>query len=222
MFGQVDAFVVLDGVESKATEIDDGNPIPLAFSPDSKHVAYVGPCKGEWECIVLDGVYSKRCCSMVYRPLFSPDSRHFAYECRQILEGKSVVVLDDKEIGTYDNAGGLVFSPDSSRYAYTVLSLPGGEDYVVLDGVAGPKYSSIVNLAFSPDGKHLCYIANTGTPSYGQRELAVIDGVEGNKYNSFVGNLVFDGPNSLNAIAIQDGKAIQVHIDIEPRDAGQP
>jgi hypothetical protein len=67
-------------------------------------------------------------------------------------DGRSVVVLDGKEISTWDWAGSLVLSADGSRYAH--LARRAARNLVIVDGVERNFDVVVVGtLAFSKDGR---------------------------------------------------------------------
>ncbi len=149
----------------------DGTPKPawvqadLAFSPDSRHVAYEGPDgrilrdgrpDSDQAFIRKPGVVSPDCQQLI----FSPDSQHLAY-----LAGfPTRVVCDGKSGPTYKEGvlGKPVFAPDSRSYAHTLSQGDKiGDKWVVLwaDKKVGGPYDMVEGIAFSPDSKRIAYRA---------------------------------------------------------------
>ena len=62
----------------------------------------------------------------------SPDKKRIAYSAFK-LNGKIVVVLDDKESKEYDDVDNFIFSHDSQKFAYAAMSW--GKWRAVIDGV---------------------------------------------------------------------------------------
>lgn len=153
--------VVVDGV---------GGPIyPLVipplesrffvFSPDSKRLAFQVPKSDEAAVLIIEGEEVGIFAGAIYSVVFSPDGAH------QILtagEGKKKsVVLDGKNLGTFDNVGVPTFSPDSRRLAYVVRR--GRKWSAVFDGKKFGKFRWAWNPVVSPDSEHIAYWASDGT-----------------------------------------------------------
>lgn len=177
-------YVVVDGVPGKKgydaiTDIVASSLTWGTFSPNSKHVAYIGITYGEnprtdrkWS-VVIDGEEGDAYSSS-YFVTFSPDSKHVAY----VADG--IVFLDRVPVkGPEGIARSLpLFSPDSQHLVY-VVEQSGGKS-VVLDGVPGKQYGIVGAIAFSPDSKHLAYRAMTTNV----RWVMVVDGREESQYES--------------------------------------
>jgi hypothetical protein len=106
-------WLVVDGVERKERhydKIDGGN---LAFSPNSKRMAFVA-LRGDMQFVVVDSVEGKEYDGIAEGSLsFTPDSKRVAYWARRAKKG--MVVVDGVEGKEYDgllNGSRLVF--DSS------------------------------------------------------------------------------------------------------------
>jgi len=169
-------FVVIDGEEGDEYQTAD----KVAFSPDSRHVAYMADGG-----VYLDRVQVKSPGATVCENndiLFSPDSEHLVYVVE--LNGKQSVVVDGVPGKQYDQIDTIVFSPDSKCLAYVAKT--GDSWFVVVDGIPANAYDSIENIVFSPDSKHLAYIARVGS-GRSARRFVVLDGVEGEQHES--GNL---------------------------------
>lgn len=177
---------VIDGREGPEFDRFEGF-LPLKFSPDGKHVAYVaqwgrGP-RWKYRCI-LDGREGPEYeAKWVAGPIFSPDSKRVAYVGQR--EGKQFVVLDGKELARYDHVDGirLRFSPDSQRLAYIAYRGEGlgQKAHFVVDGQEGPERGDYIwSTFFSPDSKHAAYIAINGRwQDQAHTEQLVVDGKEG-------------------------------------------
>jgi Tol biopolymer transport system component len=204
--------VVLDGKESP--DCDGIAEMPL-FSPDSKHMAYAA-AKGWSASMILDGVTGKKY-GDIYHHVFSPDSKHLAYAAVRGLS--AFVVQDGKEGPSHllaDVDGSLmeiVFSPNSKRLAYHI-SVAGRASRVVVDGTKSALYERIEHgsLKFSSDSKHVAYWA---APFSGEWRVYV-DGLSTGKYDGalFRSELVFDGPDSLHALAQRGDQILRLDIKI--------
>jgi Tol biopolymer transport system component len=108
----------------------------------------------------------------------SPNQRRVAFAVRQ--GGKFVVVVDGKEIQTYDEVLSRPrFSPDSQRVAY--VARREGLQFMVVDGIEGKGYDPWPDMypIFSPDSKRIAYMARRRNST-----MMVIDEVEGKPYRS--------------------------------------
>ncbi len=98
----------------------------LAFSPDSRRVAYLWVRGGSFYArrftqrarrqVFLDGQPGKEYDAIaVFNLTFSPDSQHLAYDVHDIDGGRSLVVVDGQEGKHYDQvmSGSLSFSGDN-------------------------------------------------------------------------------------------------------------
>jgi len=184
----------------------------LAFSGDSRHVAYVATIDGK-DLPVVDGREGAfrgeiwggtRGGGGTLR--LNHDGTHLAFVARKGNAPAFGVVID----GTADrpnvdpNDGAPVFSRDGKRLAY--IAQDGGQRFVVLDGKPGTKYDTVYKgtLTFSLDGKRLAYVVG----KEGQRTV-VLDGVEGTPHaDILVATLRFspDGNKLAYAAQIESGK----------------
>ena len=164
-------YLVLDGVRGPTF---DGIAIgALAFSPDSRRLAYGAKREGQWRVVVdsregaaFDGVGNLA---------FSADSAHLAYAAQR---GQQWHVVVDGIVGpAFDAiaAGSFVFGGSGGRSAY--VGVRGSGYHAVVDGVVGPRFDGIGALAFSTDGAHVGYLGRTGDTA-----RAVIDGVASAPY----------------------------------------
>ena len=111
--------VVMDGIEQKAY---DGIG-SLAFSPDSKHFAYVA-ISGSQQRVVLDGSEQKLYNDILKGTLaFSPDSEHLVYGAGE--EGEEFAVLDGRERKHYQSlvtlGGGSIVFGSAKQFHYLAL-----------------------------------------------------------------------------------------------------
>ncbi len=90
------------------------------FSPDGKRFAFTA-VKGGKQLVVLDGKEGKPYEYIPDQLIFSPDSKSLAYHATTQKSTISYVVLQDKEIGPYDNAGDIAFSTDSKEIVFKAL-----------------------------------------------------------------------------------------------------
>jgi hypothetical protein len=196
----------------------DEDGVPLMFSPDSRHFAYVGllGAKELRAFVVEDGRRGNAYRDVDERSLtFSPDGRHLAYaaetgetvgqlanetsagcKVKPCPKPKWSVVVDGNEGKQYDGVGGFVYSSDSRRFAYTARL--GSKWIVVLDGKEEQSYDTALAPAFSPDGQHFAYFGWAGGKGF-----VVIDGKPGRaSYSSFPeGRIFFDSPTELHYLA---------------------
>ncbi len=152
----------------------------LAFSADSRHVAYAA--QNGLRCfVVIDGKPQKSYPGIAEGALvFCPDGTRVAYVVKKRGAPGQVVVDGERESRPYDSiiGGTLVFSPDGKHLAYGARSA--GWRYVVLDGVAQNTCDTVVNLVFSPDGRRLAYVARLS----GGKWLVVVNGKTGTLYDT--------------------------------------
>ena len=158
------------------TDYDACVPFPIAFSPDSRRVAY-GAVKGSKAFVVLDGQSGREHDAVGSAVVFSPDSKRHAYVAR---DGDKETVVVDGEAGPAlleIAPSSLSFSPDSRHVNYVGLQL-GSLPVMVMDGTPGPSYSVIGrNPVWSPDGAHLAYdVTDKG------KSFVVLDGVKGPEF----------------------------------------
>lgn len=202
------AHASIDGQEQKTY----GWVRDLAFSGDSRHVAYVATIDGK-DLPVVDGREG------AFRGEIWGGTRGGGGTLRLNHDGTGVafvarkgnapafgVVID----GAIDrpnvdpNDGAPVFSPDGKRLAY--VAQDGGQRFVVLDGKPGTKYEAVYKgtLTFSPDSKRLAYLAGKGST-----RMLVMDGVEGKPYRgAMASTLRFspDGTKFAYAAQLESGK----------------
>ncbi len=206
------ACVVIEGKESP--KYDGIAEMPL-FSPDSSRVAFAA-ARGGSTFMVLNGVEGKKYAD-IYHPVFSPDSKHLAYAAVRRLS--AFVVRDDKEgtshlLGRVDGSlMEIAFSPDSQRLAYHI-STAGKAVQVVVDNVKSQRFEFIKhgNLKFSPDSRHVAYWAATFAGTW----RVFVDGESTGNYDGpfHDSKLMFDGPDSLYALAQRGNEILRLEIKI--------
>jgi len=203
-------FVVVDGVRSGPYSFL-GKQF-FAFSPDSKHYAYLAYRGGEL-LLVADGreqvlgAHSQE--NFAYVGL-SRDGKHLAYSTRSSVGGRWAIVLDGREGKEYDGVAleSPRFSPDSRHFAYVALA--DRESWVVVvDGQEGKHYAGVAaaSLVFSPNSSHLACIAGRAG-----EQFVVVDGAEGSAYDSIVKGSLLYSPDSehLTYVALRDGRRFVV------------
>ena len=169
-FPRAGAFVICDGKPLPAWESAGTGDAPV-FSPDSRHLVYWARQKGSWFLVQAElrddewVVPREQPKGPTYEgfgdgPAFSPDGKHVA--CIAKTDGKIVMVLDGKSVGTGEEISHPLFSPDSERMAY--ISHKGKQWFIVYDGEESPPYDYLEGYrrVFSPDSKHLAYIGWRG------------------------------------------------------------
>jgi Tol biopolymer transport system component len=198
--------LIIDGIEGPLFNRIDY----FHFSPDGKHIAYSG-VSGNGTVTVCDGKEIAK-----GAVVFSPDWQHTAYLASKGWGGW-MVVHDGKE-GLRHTVGEtwrtqLFFSPDSQRLAYRT-SQAREIEFVVVDGVQSIPYRLVElgNPIFSPDSKHFAYWA---APASGKWHVFV-DRAYSEPYDEpvFGSKLVFDGPDTLHALAVRGGEMLRVEIKI--------
>ncbi len=124
----------------------------FAFSPDGKHIAFIGRPTDRTIGMMQDGKLL-RARSPMGPPVFSPDSRRLAFRSRP-RSGEQCVVCDEKPGAAYEKVELPAFSADSRQIAYAALR--GGTWTVVVGAAARGSYDEVTDIGFSPDGKVAC------------------------------------------------------------------
>lgn len=173
-------FIIIDNKQGPTFQ---GIPPEIIFSPDSKHVAYVGISPTGSHIFLLD--HKKRQAHDTITDItFSPDSRHVAYAAQK--NGRWHVVKDNKIGPAYKKVGDLTFSPDSRHLAYTAhkatraVIVKDGEE---IEAAAG----FLARPMFAPDSSQFAYILLDPEE---QELFIIIDGQQGPACKK-LGNIVF-------------------------------
>ncbi len=146
----------------------------LAFSPDSKRLAYAASRGASWR-LVVDGREGPPF-SAIGAVVFSTDSKRVAYIAQR---GRAWHVVIDGAIGpAFDAlvAGSLTFSGDGTRVAY--VGERGGKHHAIIDGVVGRPFAAMRPIQFSADSAHVGYLARVSDDA----SVAVVDGVVGSAF----------------------------------------
>jgi hypothetical protein len=191
--GQRDSGVfVCDGVESPVDRAWS-----IAFSSDSKHVAYIGP----GNALMLDGKMVKTG-GVCWEPVFSPDGRHLA--CRMSSGAKAYALCDGAKDQGFDEVHNIVFCPNSTGLAYTASE--GEAQFVIWSGGKLGPYKETGAPVFSPDGNCLAFKACLN------KWFVVHKGKKGPDFDA-VGDPVFSIGGGRLAYAAVQGKASWVICD---------
>ena len=164
-------YIVLDGKRGRTY---DGISIgALAFSADSRHLAYAARRGDHWRIVVdgreqqpFDGIGALR---------YSPDSAHLVYAAQR---GRRWHVVVDAKVGpAFDALLGDSLLFGGVRFAYA--GSRGTGYHAVVDGAVGPRFDGIAGLTFSEGGAHVGYLGRRGALAF-----AVIDGVTSAGYTA--------------------------------------
>ncbi len=175
----------------------------IAFSPDSKRIAYRALAKDKWTVVVND----KKCeaFNSVRTIVFSPDGKRMAYAACDD-EGWRIV-CDGKKGPAFSEVGDPVFSADSKHMTYRVLK--DGEARVICDGKETPPIGAVIWVGFSPDSKHLAFAAERGKDKF-----IVCDGLEGPAHERMiVPERPADKEGKLRTVVIDKAEASLVEVD---------
>jgi Tol biopolymer transport system component len=190
----------------------------LAFSPDSKHLAYAAKRNGKWVMVVDNKEGAEYDSIGLGSPAFSPDGKRMVYSA--LKSDKWSVVVDGQEGPGFETIFNPSFSPDGKHIAYVAWKKGLGRDWsLVVDGQPGAEHWAISNWAFSPDVKHLAYSAQMsevhnpyGDPYMGGKWSIFFDGQAGAEYSMILPHtLVFDSNGTLEFLAVQkEGSSIGI------------
>jgi hypothetical protein len=184
-------YIVLDGQRGRTY---DGIGIgALAFSADSRHLAYAARRGSHWRVVIdgregppFDGIASV---------FYSADSAHVAYAA---LRGRSWhVVVDGKTGPAFDALLGDSLQFGGARFAYVATRATAY--HAVVDGVVGPRFDGIAGLTFSAAGAHVGYLGRRGNQAF-----AVIDGVTSAGYTA-IDSFAIAGNGRSGYIALDRG-----------------
>ncbi len=166
-------FVVINGKEGPKFDVGITNDIGIVFSPDSKHVAYVGINDKDSVIFVKD---NKKIDSFkqIKQVKFSPDSNHLAYSAMK--DDGWVVVLDNKSGQTYIMVDNLMFSPDSTQLVY--MAQKSRRSIIVINNKEISEGIGVLFPSFSPHKGRFAYIIAEKNNKFcyvldGEKELLV-------------------------------------------------
>jgi len=180
----------------------------LAFSPDSKHLAYAAKRGGKW-VMVVDGQEGEGY-NQVASPVFSFDGKRVAYSAGRYLSKESGwrVVVDGQEGPLFFETFPAVFSPDGKHLAYGAKK---AQWAVVVDGKVISAPGELGNWALSPDGNHLAYATKTrqgfslAGPFGGGGWSVFLDGKPGSEFTVIIpGTLHFGIDGALEFLAARE------------------
>ena len=132
----------------------------LTFSLDGNHFAYEAS-EEDKHFVVLDGKKQKEYDEQITWLTFSKDGKHLAYATVPVSSfGKQKVILDNEEIGSYENVHYLTFSPDSNHLAF--ISDGVEKDILVVDGKEITTHDLIESFIFLGDNQ-IAYVTKKGS-----------------------------------------------------------
>jgi WD40-like Beta Propeller Repeat len=177
----------------------------MAFSADSRHLAYAARTNGHWPVIhrgrpgpAWDGIGE----------IVLSDSGRLAYAAER--GGRWRVIVDSRAGPRFDAilAGTIRFSRDGRRIAYVGRDRRGVR--AVVDGRAGPRFDGVGQLAISEDGARVAYAARRGDDAH-----VVVDGIIGPPWRA-VFALTLSPTGGRVAYGAFDGRDWRVVVDGEP------
>lgn len=135
----------------------------IRFSPDGKHLAYVGT-RPTGHYLVFDGKAYQYHGVSAQGVVFSPQGDRYAWVA--VRDRAQIAVIDGVESPPYSGVGppGILFSSDGKRTAYSAAT--GDKALVVLDGEEGELFDQVGGLRFSPDGRFALYVGQREGKSY--------------------------------------------------------
>lgn len=150
-------------VDEKKGELYEGiAENSIRFSPDGKHLAYVGT-RPTGHYLVFDGKPYEYHGVAAQGVVFAPGDR---YGWVAVRDRAQIAVIDGVESPPYTGVApaGILFSPDGKRTAYAATS--GEKSLVVLDGEEGELFDQVGGLQFSVDGRFALYVGQRAGKSY--------------------------------------------------------
>ncbi len=131
----------------------------IAFSPDSRHVAFLAQTQGKW-VVVVDGMASPPFNTFA-KGSFTFNATGTRWLVTADESGKRLLLLDNQPGKPYDDILHPHFSPDGQRVAYAARV--GTQWFAVIDGVPSAPCDALLdgNILFSPDSKRAIYAAKT-------------------------------------------------------------
>ena len=166
------SFLVVNGKRVPGSDtVERGSIDDVLFSADGKHYAALCGDISSHKYVITDGKRGQEY-NAVSKLAFTPDSSTVVYAA--IVNGRSFVVVGDKEFGAPIGGGGIpVLAPAGNRVA-AFLRTDGNVQSLLLDLKVTPLNARAgEDLSFTPDGKHCVYIALDA----GMGRRLVIDGV---------------------------------------------
>jgi WD40 repeat protein len=215
MDGQLDGTYDLLGTNSYGP-IGNQYVFPVAFSADSKHLAYVAWTRGGW-LVVEDGKEGPGAMKIgVGSPAIGPDGEvaYSAKTCCSMKEGPWKIIANGRESADgYEKMFNPSLSPDGKRVAFAAELGEVGKValwVVVVDGQYSSRNVAIGNWTFSPDSKHLAYVAqphqglSLDYPWGGGSWVVSLDGKAGAEYSVVLpGSLRFGSDGALEFLAVK-------------------
>jgi len=201
----------------------------LQFTPDSKHVLYVTnremvtqrQGRSQWMeapgGIVWD-YQPKRTYGMMRTIRVGGDSKTVAFTA--INNGRPIVVVGDRTIGTYSKLPGFPFSPppvlspNGKRHAFVASRGQGW--FTVVDGRESSRtFREVAGLTFSPDSKHYAFIAE----SAGQGRFYVDGEPIGPAAKRMIGRPEYspDSQRTAIGVSLQNGAAVMIDGKLQPK-----
>lgn len=203
-----DARMMIDGVAGrKYDETADGPH----FSPDGKHISYVG-LRNDTAYVVIDeneyGGYTS-----AGKFVFAPEGDQFAYMA--IINYDTYVVLNHERSAAYNKVWDLIFSPDGERFSYLAQHEDGGNIFPVIDGIELESYDDLSAVLFNSDGSRYSYIAQYLAEDGSESQTVIVDGVPQQPSGvSAIRELTFSGDGmQIVFIAVIDTNQTVVVID---------
>lgn len=151
----------VDAASSAGSNTNDKQPPALyfvEFNEFGKSAAYIAKV-GEQYRVVHNGKPGKLYQSVQTNSVrISPDGQRLVYAAK--IDNKTVVVLDGKEAGPYDEIAPPVFSPDSRHVAYEGKR---GDKWYIFSDVfkSTPALSYFDKPVFNADSTKIMFIENT-------------------------------------------------------------
>jgi hypothetical protein len=199
------------------------NGTPVIFSPDKRHVAWIGTRGGTFVVVVdnsIRGEWDNVDTEVV--PVVSNSGR---IALIANVHGMRRVILDGSLFTNWEAAGALAFSTDADHFAFVGRAGPNWR--VIVDGVTGPDLDQVGSgslgagsqtVVFTQDGARFAYGAKRG-----DRWHVVVDGEFGPAHDGLSGLPIFsaDGTHLVyqavvgdRACAVVDGTPEDLHTNI--------
>ncbi len=180
----------------------------FAFSPDSRHFAYVD-ARG---VMMRDGTPDPPT-EWPARPVYSPDSRRLAYAGG--FNGLRCLVVDGRRGQLFESVGDPVFSPDGKIVACAVRDK--GKWGVMTGASTYGGYDDVGKLVYSPDGLHLAHRARTGAKAFVVRDkeaLATFEEVRDPVFSPAGGRLAYAARAGKEWLVVCDERKSKGYADV--------